>query len=127
MTNETAVYAAHEHLLSLAQYAAASLRDIAGWHVLYAPFSNIVCFRREHAAGADANAVSQAIVECINASREYSIGHTFISDDLYVRLCFMNPRTSYRDIDHLLKAINGMACLAESALVGAESRCSKAS
>ena len=92
------------HGIALAEHAEAVLRARPGWEVVSPAQLAIVCFRRE---GADQTALAAAMVEDGFAAPST----TEVGGRVALRLCTINPRTTFEDIE---RTIERMEQLAES-------------
>jgi aromatic-L-amino-acid/L-tryptophan decarboxylase len=84
------------HGIALAEHAEAVLRERPGWEVVSPAQLAIVCFRRE---GADQTRLAAAMVEDGYAAPST----TELGGRAVLRLCTINPRTTFEDIDRTIE------------------------
>jgi aromatic-L-amino-acid decarboxylase len=74
--------------------------------LLCGPHLSIVCFRyRPHRAGVDLDALNTRILERLRRETPFVSSSTVINGALAIRPCFINPRTTQRDVDGLADAV----------------------
>jgi aromatic-L-amino-acid/L-tryptophan decarboxylase len=90
------------HGIALAEHAEATLRSRPGWEVVSPAQLAIVCFRRE---GADQTALAAAMVEDGFAAPST----TEVGDRVALRLCTINPRTTFEDIERTIERMEELS------------------
>lgn len=74
--------------------------------LLCGPHLSIVCFRyRPRRAGVDLDALNTRILERLRRETPYISSSTVVNGALAIRPCFINPRTTQRDVDGLVEAV----------------------
>jgi glutamate/tyrosine decarboxylase-like PLP-dependent enzyme len=87
--------------IALAEHAERTLRARPGWEVVSPATLAIVCFRREGASDAQTDAVVRRTV----AEGFAAPSTTVIDGRVAARLCTINPRTTERDIERTIEAL----------------------
>jgi aromatic-L-amino-acid decarboxylase len=73
--------------------------------LLLEPTLSITCFRYVPIGEADVNALNQRILERLRRETPYVPTSTLLGDALAIRPCFINPRTTERDVDGMVDAV----------------------
>ena len=73
--------------------------------LLLEPELSIVCFRYRPAEGTDPNPFNFRILERLRRETPFIPTSTFIQGALAIRPCFINPRTTEREVDGLVDAV----------------------
>jgi glutamate/tyrosine decarboxylase-like PLP-dependent enzyme len=89
-----------EHGIALAEHAEARLRERPGWEVASPAQLGIVCFRRD---GDDA--LQDRIAAATVAAGSAAPSTTVVGGRVVLRLCTLNPRTTFADVDATLDAM----------------------
>ena len=90
------------HGIALAEHAEAVLRARPGWEVVSPAQLAIVCFRRE---GVDQTALAAAMVDDGYAAPST----TELDGRVVLRLCTINPRTTFEDIERTIQRMEALA------------------
>ncbi len=96
--------AAVAHGIALAEHAERVLKARAGWEIVSPAQLGIVCFRRE---GADA--LNDAIVAAAVADGFAAPSSTILDGRTAIRLCTINPRTTFDDIEATIERLEELA------------------
>jgi aromatic-L-amino-acid decarboxylase len=97
--------AAIAHGIALAEHAEAQLRARGGWEVVTPARLGIVTFRRDGLDDAAHTRLSAATVEDGYAAPSTTV----VGGRVVLRLCTINPRTSFEEIDETLARIEALA------------------
>jgi glutamate/tyrosine decarboxylase-like PLP-dependent enzyme len=90
------------HGIALAEHAEAVLRARDGWEIVTPASLGIVCFER---AGADQSAIAEAMI----AEGYAAPSTTVLRGRTVLRLCTINPRTTFEDIEGTIAAMERIA------------------
>jgi aromatic-L-amino-acid decarboxylase len=69
------------------------------------PQLSIVCFRYVPPPGVDADALNQRLLERLRRETPFIPTSTIVNGVLAIRPCFINPRTTEREVDGLVDAV----------------------
>jgi len=97
--------AAIAHGIALAEHAEARLRERDGWEVVTPASLGIVTFRRDGLDDGAHTRLSAATVEDGYAAPSTTV----VGDRVVLRLCTINPRTTFEEIDATLDVIERLA------------------
>jgi aromatic-L-amino-acid/L-tryptophan decarboxylase len=103
--------AAIDHGIDLAEHAERALRSRHGWEVASPAQLGIVCFRRLE-DGLDANAVdafNDRLVQAAVLDGFAAPSSTVLDGRPVLRLCTINPRTTFADIDATITRLEQLA------------------
>jgi glutamate/tyrosine decarboxylase-like PLP-dependent enzyme len=103
--------AAIDHGIDLAEHAERALRSRDGWEVASPAQLGIVCFRRVE-AGLDPNALDELNDGLVRAAVRDGFAapsSTVLDGRPVLRLCTINPRTTFADIDATLTRLEQLA------------------
>jgi glutamate/tyrosine decarboxylase-like PLP-dependent enzyme len=90
------------HGIALAEHAEALLRARRGWEIVTPASLGIVCFARP---GGDESAIAEAMV-----SEGYAApSTTVLRGRTVLRLCTINPRTTFEEIEATIERMEGIA------------------
>ena len=92
------------HGIALAEHAEALARERPGWSVASAAQLAIVCFRRD---GGDAR--QDRIVAAMTAGGFAAPSTTLVDGRVALRLCTLNPRTSFEDVEATFDAMESIS------------------
>lgn len=85
---------------------AARARGDERLELLCGPHLSIVCFRyRPRRAGVDLDALNTRILERLRRETPFITSTTTVDGAVAIRPCFINPRTTQRDVDGLVDAV----------------------
>jgi aromatic-L-amino-acid decarboxylase len=88
---------------------ARSLADAARHHprleLLMDPQLSIVCYRYVPPPGVDADALNKRILDRLRAETFVAPSATSVNGVYAIRPCFINPRTTQREVDELAEAV----------------------
>lgn len=103
-----------EEAMSLADHAAARIRETPGLEVMGEPSLSIVCFRATAPEGAEADpevmdAWNEAIQDQVVDEGTAMISSTRIGGRFALRFCILNHRTTREDVDAVLDRIVALA------------------
>jgi aromatic-L-amino-acid decarboxylase len=88
---------------------ARSLADEARRHprleLLLEPQLSVVCYRYLPPAGVDADALNQRILDRLRSETFVAPSATSVNGAYAIRPCFINPRTTEREVDELAAAV----------------------
>ncbi|MDP9385972.1 MAG: pyridoxal-dependent decarboxylase, partial [Actinomycetota bacterium] len=90
--------------IELAEHAERVLRARPGWEVVSPAQLGIVCFRRE---GPDA--LNDALVRSALADGFAAPSSTVLDGRTAIRLCTINPRTTFADVEATIERLEGLA------------------
>jgi aromatic-L-amino-acid/L-tryptophan decarboxylase len=99
-----------EHGIALAEHAESVLRGRAGWEVLSPAQLGIVCFRRV-IDGADADGldrINDDLVRAAVADGYAAPSSTVLQGRTAIRLCTINPRTTFAEIDSTIERLEAL-------------------
>jgi glutamate/tyrosine decarboxylase-like PLP-dependent enzyme len=89
-----------EHCCRLADYAQARLESSGSFEILCPRRLSIVCFRYAPASGAgDLDAVNTRLLAALRQTGRAFLSSTRVRENLAIRLCFINWRTTAADVD----------------------------
>jgi glutamate/tyrosine decarboxylase-like PLP-dependent enzyme len=91
------------HGIALAEHAESVLRARAGWDVVSPAQLAIVCFRRD---GDDA--LQTRLAEAMVADGFAAPSTTEVSGRVALRMCTINPRTTFKDIEGTIRRLEGL-------------------
>ncbi len=73
--------------------------------LLMEPQLSVVCFRYRPPAGVDADALNQRILDRLRAETGLAPSSTLVDGRYAIRPCFINPRTTEREVEALVAAV----------------------
>lgn len=94
-----------ERHVGFARRVAARAREDDRLELLLEPELSIACFRYRPAGGSDGNALNFRILERLRRETPFIPTSTVIDGVLAIRPCFINPRTTEREVDGLVDAV----------------------
>lgn len=104
---------AYECIDDVTCYTYDLLKNNENYYVIGPPESNIVAFRYKSVSLDKANYINEYVVKSINDRAEFLIGFTRIDGYYYIRLTFMNPKTTRADVDALMSTIQSLVVRSE--------------
>jgi aromatic-L-amino-acid/L-tryptophan decarboxylase len=96
-----------ERHIGFARHIADRVRADARLELLCDAQLSIVCFRYAPPAGVDGDALTERILKRLRRETPFVPTSTVIDGALAIRPCFINPRTTQRDVDGLVDAVLG--------------------
>jgi L-2,4-diaminobutyrate decarboxylase len=98
-----------DRLYDLGRQFAEMLREQADFELAYEPECNIVCFRYVAPNGADCSPLNATIRVNLIEQGGFYIVQTQLKGETWLRVALMNPLTTGKDLDALLRAIRAIA------------------
>lgn len=74
-------------------------------HIYAKPTTNIVCFNFKASDGDSGDVLTKKIFAELNADPAWSVGFVYIVSELFIKICFMNPRIDEGKIKQLYDSI----------------------
>jgi aromatic-L-amino-acid decarboxylase len=93
-----------ERHVGFARRVAERARADGRLELILEPQLSIVCFRYRPSAGVDANRLNNRILERLRRETPFIPTSTVVNGRLAIRPCFINPRTTLREVDGLVDA-----------------------
>ncbi len=94
-----------ERHVGFAHRIADRVRQDPRLELLLEPELSIVCFRYSSATGSDVNALNRRILERLRRETPFIPTSTIVDGAVAIRPCFINPRTTEREVDGLVDAV----------------------
>jgi aromatic-L-amino-acid decarboxylase len=94
-----------ERHVAFARRLADRVREDTRLDLLLEPELSIVCFRYRPTEGIDPNPFNFRILERLRRETPFIPTSTFVNGNLAIRPCFINPRTTEREVDGLVDAV----------------------
>jgi aromatic-L-amino-acid/L-tryptophan decarboxylase len=94
-----------ERHVAFARRVADRAREDDRLELVMEPQLSITCFRYVPAPGVDADALNQRLLERLRRETPFIPTSTIVNGVLAIRPCFINPRTTEREVDGLVDAV----------------------
>jgi aromatic-L-amino-acid decarboxylase len=99
------VIARVERHVAFARAVAEAARSHPRLELLMEPQLSVTCFRYRPADGVDADELNRAILDRLRRETTVAPSATVIGGQYAIRPCFINPRTTEREVDELVSAV----------------------
>ncbi|HEY4754279.1 MAG TPA: aminotransferase class V-fold PLP-dependent enzyme, partial [Candidatus Limnocylindrales bacterium] len=99
------VIARVERHVAFARAVAEAARSHPRLELLMEPQLSVTCFRYRPADGVDADELNRAILDRLRRETTVAPSSTVVGGQYAIRPCFINPRTTEREVEELVRAV----------------------